>query len=281
MFFIANDVDDSKKAATLLSCIGPKTYQLLRSLTAPSLPSSKTYEELKVTLNTHLSPQPLEIVERFRFHKRQQRDGESIQAFVVEIKRLSEHCRFGQTLDQALRDRLVCGLTDASIQQKLMQEVDLTFQKAYDKAIALEMATRDATELHSSASNNHGTIHAMAQAQSHRKHPTSNPNHSQQQHFPHCASCGKSNHKRENCFFKNAECKACHKTGHILNLYVDLDLKQIMLLIRNSSVVKYTKSTAMTTNAIAKPLIFSQYIALQTTKSGSTPTLTMSKLKWS
>ena len=71
-YFIANDVAEGKRAATLLSCIGAKTYQLLRSLTSPDLPSTKSYDALKVVLNKHLSPQPLEIDERFRFHKRNQ-----------------------------------------------------------------------------------------------------------------------------------------------------------------------------------------------------------------
>ena len=110
-YFIANDVAEEKRAATLLSCIGAKIYQLLRSLTSPDLPSTKSYDELKVVLNKHLSPQPLES---FRFHKRNQREGESIQAYTVEIKRLSEHCNFGPHLDQSLRDRLVCGLSRLS-----------------------------------------------------------------------------------------------------------------------------------------------------------------------
>ncbi|KAK3701988.1 hypothetical protein RRG08_017878 [Elysia crispata] len=46
-YFIANDVAEEKRAATLLSCIGAKTYQLLRSLTSPDLPSTKSYDELK------------------------------------------------------------------------------------------------------------------------------------------------------------------------------------------------------------------------------------------
>ena len=166
-YFIANDVAEEKRAATLLSCIGAKTYQLLRSLTSPDLPSTKSYDELKVVLNKHLSPQPLEIAERFRFHKRNQREGEFIQAYTVEIKRLSEHCNFGPHLDQSLRDRLVCGLRDTAIQKRLLQEADLTFQIAYDKAVALEMASRDATELHGNASSAQlgqevKSIHAMA-----------------------------------------------------------------------------------------------------------------------
>ena len=207
-YFIANDVAEGKRAATLLSCIGAKTYQLLRSSTSPDLPSTKSYDELKEVLNRHLSPQPLEIAERFRFHKRNQREGESVQAYSVEIKRLSEHCNFGPHLDQSLRDRLVCGLRDTAIQKIPLQEADLTFQIAYDKAVALEMASRDATELHSNASSSQlgqevKSIHAMAK----KPQPKGN--------FSACQSCGKINHSRENCYFREAECKACHKIGHI------------------------------------------------------------------
>ena len=161
-YFIANDVAAPKQAATLLSCIGPKTYQLLRSLSSPDLPSTKSYTQLKELLNKHLSPKPLEIAERFRFHKRNQREGESIQDYVVEIRKLSEHCNFGAVLLQSLRDRLVCGLSNTSIQKRLLQEDNLTFQSAYDKAIALEMASRDASDMHESAPQ----IHAVASSRS-------------------------------------------------------------------------------------------------------------------
>lgn len=53
-------------------------------------------------------PKPLLIAERFRFHKRNKNEGESIAAHVDELKKLSEHCQFG--LNDALRDRLVCGI---------------------------------------------------------------------------------------------------------------------------------------------------------------------------
>lgn len=203
-YFIANDVAEGKRAATLLACIGPKTYQLLRSLTAPDMPSTKTYAQLQTILNAHLSPQPLEIAERFRFHKRNQRDNESIQAYTVEIKRLSEHCNFGDHLDQSLRDRLVCGLRDTTIQKRLLQEENLTFKSAYDKAVALEMASRDANELHTSSTGASTSthVHAVQSYKTPRK-------------FPPCQSCGKTNHSRSDCYFREAECNTCHKSGHI------------------------------------------------------------------
>src|ERR1043165_307083 len=90
-FFITNDIVDEKKVPALLSLIGGKTYSLLRSLTAPAKPSTKSFDEIVATLQRHLSPKPLVIAERFRFHKRDQREGESINAFIVEIRKLAEH----------------------------------------------------------------------------------------------------------------------------------------------------------------------------------------------
>jgi hypothetical protein len=71
----ANKVDDSLKVASLLSLIGGKTYNFLRTLTSPTKPVEKSYQEIIKLLGDHLSPKPLSIAERFRFHKRKQLEG--------------------------------------------------------------------------------------------------------------------------------------------------------------------------------------------------------------
>ncbi|KAJ8379205.1 hypothetical protein AAFF_G00223170 [Aldrovandia affinis] len=63
-YFIVNDVADDKKVPALLSLIGPKTYGLLRDLTAPAKPASRTFADLVAILQAHLSPKPLIIAER-------------------------------------------------------------------------------------------------------------------------------------------------------------------------------------------------------------------------
>jgi hypothetical protein len=45
-YFKANKVDDSLKVASLLSLIGGKTYNLLRTLTSPTKPAEKSYREV-------------------------------------------------------------------------------------------------------------------------------------------------------------------------------------------------------------------------------------------
>ncbi|KAG1933985.1 hypothetical protein F2P79_020123 [Pimephales promelas] len=55
-------------------------------------------------------PKPLVIAERFRFQKRDQKEGESVTDYIVAIRQLSKDCEYGTHLDDALRDRLEKGL---------------------------------------------------------------------------------------------------------------------------------------------------------------------------
>ncbi|KAH7943711.1 hypothetical protein HPB52_010221 [Rhipicephalus sanguineus] len=65
-----------ESASDLAYIIGPKTYGLLKSLTTPDLPSTKSFEVLKKALSDHLSPKPSVIGERAKFHRRCQKEGE-------------------------------------------------------------------------------------------------------------------------------------------------------------------------------------------------------------
>ena len=197
LFFVANDVPNEKKVAVFLSVIGGKTYTLLRSLLSPQLPQSKSYSELVDSLKRHYEPKPLVIAERYHFHRRNQAAGEMIAQYVAELRRLSTHCEFDAYLDQALRDRLVCGLSNESIQKRLLAESDLTLKKAMDLALGMEAADRNAKSLKGPE--------AAVQKLVVRKPVSSAP----------CYRCGRTNHAAKDCRFKDAECHQCKKKGHI------------------------------------------------------------------
>ena len=129
-FYIANDInDDVKKRAILLSSCGAKTYQLLRGL-SDNNPSTKSYAELNTLMKEHLYSARNPIVERFKFNTRDRLPNESIAEYLAVLRRLSEPCEYGTTLNQMLRDRLVCGIKYEKIQQRLLSEKALTLEKA-------------------------------------------------------------------------------------------------------------------------------------------------------
>jgi len=147
LYFEANNIKEDKQVVVLLNAIGSKTYSLLRSLTAPDLPQTKTLAGLVKLLTDHFQPKPLMIAERFYFHRRDQAVGETTAEYVAELRRLAATCEFGEFLNDALRDRLVCGLRNESVQKRLLSEANLTFAKALELAQSMELADKNAKAL--------------------------------------------------------------------------------------------------------------------------------------
>ena len=74
------------------------------------------FTQLAEVLRSHFDHKPLVMAERFHFHKWDQAPGKSISNYVAELRRLATHCEFGGYLEQALRDRLVCGIRHENTQ---------------------------------------------------------------------------------------------------------------------------------------------------------------------
>ena len=156
-FFAAKDVplkdkpteeQSAKQKGILISSIGAETYTLLKDLVAPSKPKEKSFKELKGSLLRHLKPKQLVISERFRFHSRKQREGETVTQFAAAVSHLAIACRFPEDcLQEMLRDRFVCGLRSASTQKKLLTEENLMYEKAVQIAVSYERAATDTAEL--------------------------------------------------------------------------------------------------------------------------------------
>ena len=80
-----------------------------------------------------------------------QRTGESAKDFAAELRRLTIHCEFGDHLNEALRDRFVCGLNNETIQKRLLTEKELTFVGAIEIAHEMESAADNARKLQASS----------------------------------------------------------------------------------------------------------------------------------
>ena len=212
-YFAANDVEAAgKRRAILLSVCSASTYRLIRNLVAPQKPTDKSFEELVALVKQHHNPKPSVIVQRYLFNTRVRRSGETIAAFVAKLRHLTEHCDFGASLDDMLRDRLVCGIEDNRIQHRLLAEPSLTLQKAFDLALALESADRNAQDLQKSQAT---PIHALSGKQVETGYPKQDSG---------CYRCG-GKHQAAECRFKEAECHLCKKKGHLARVCRSKDKK--------------------------------------------------------
>ena len=97
-YFTANDIENPlKQRAIFLSVCGASTYQLIKDVLAPRVPTEVEFGELVELMTTHLQPPPSETVQHYLFIMR--RPYESIATYVAELNKHAEHCKFGATLD--------------------------------------------------------------------------------------------------------------------------------------------------------------------------------------
>lgn len=184
-YCLANEIQDERQVAVLLSVMGAKTYNLLCSLVAPAKPADKTFDEITRTLKSNLN----------------QSKSESMSKYIAELRKLAEHCQFRDGLSDALRDRFVCRLHNESIQKRLLTEDKLTLQRAVEIAVSVETAARDATELQ----GKNPTTCSVFKMHSKLCNTKAKP----------CFRCGKQSHDPTECWFKDKDCRQCNKRGHI------------------------------------------------------------------
>ena len=103
-------------------------------------------------------------MQRYNFNFRLQRDGELVSQFVAELRKFSEHCDFGNSLEDMLRDRLVCGIRDVRVQRRLLAEVGLIFAKAFGLAQMSELAEKNVQDLQHSEGTSVHPVHKVEPA---------------------------------------------------------------------------------------------------------------------
>lgn len=134
-FFIVNNVEDDKKSAFLISCIGSDTYKTLRDLCHPVLPKDKKFDDLSDILRKQFSPQVAIFRERTNFYNAKQNNAENITTWYGRVKRLSVDCKFGDNLEAILLDKFITGLRVGQVLDRLCEENEtLTLQQAVDIA---------------------------------------------------------------------------------------------------------------------------------------------------
>jgi hypothetical protein len=128
---------------------------------------------------------------------------------------------YGESLNDMLRDKLVCGVNHDAIQQKLMSQTpaELTFAKAMELAQRIEIAEKDARRVTASTDGSQKKDSPNPSASEVHKTHTSRRKNTKKESRDRstsisCHRCG-GPHLAPACKFKEAMCYACKKRGHI------------------------------------------------------------------
>jgi hypothetical protein len=70
----------------------------------------------------YCEPRRNTIMQRYKFNTRVQRDNETADQYVTELKLLAKNCSFGSLEDKLIRDRVVYGIKSERVRERLLRE---------------------------------------------------------------------------------------------------------------------------------------------------------------
>ena len=127
------------RVATLLSCIGSDAMNVFDGLKLTD-EQRKQIPDILTAFERYCIGETNETYERFIFNSRNQVEGETIEKYVAELRKLSRSCNFSNLEEDLIRDRIVMGVRCDITRRKLLQEPNLTLSKATDIARAMEVS---------------------------------------------------------------------------------------------------------------------------------------------
>lgn len=128
IFLIASgrsNEDDARKINILLNLMGTQGIKIFNNFKKPKKDSDLTYDFAFKWFNEYCQPKKNIIFQRFKFGGCIQKEGQSMDEFVTELKTLASQCEFKEE-DNMVRDRIVFEIRDMDTKNNLLCMENLT-----------------------------------------------------------------------------------------------------------------------------------------------------------
>ena len=205
----AEEIDKIKMFKYL---VGPEGREIYSTQHWESDETDRTITIVLETFDRHCEPQRNETVERFKLNMRQQGD-ETFESFLTDIKTLAKTCNYGNLEKSILRDRIVVGIKDTHLRERLLRTKDLDLQTAEDMCRASEITKYSVSTLDQASAvhkvNEASAVHKVNEAT--KKSTTE----SRYQKIGKCKFCGTVHEfVKEKCPAFGQTCRKCNGINH-------------------------------------------------------------------
>ena len=159
---------------------------------------------------------------------RKQEDGESVDSFVTALYSLASKCDYGTLHDEMIRDRIVVGISNQALSEKMQLDENLTLDKAAKLARESEAVKKKQPQIRETERKEVDSVRNAQQFKGnsypnrtrkgqHKARPThglGTPK-STQQTQKVCTRCGKDHPSgKDHCPARISKCHKCGKVGH-------------------------------------------------------------------
>ena len=142
-FFVAaelNKKDKEVQVARLLNAAGSEAQEVheLFTYAEGKEAEAKDYEKILERFTEYVRPKKNLVYERHRFWSRSQKEDEPFEKWAKELRIIAKDCEFKEE-DHMIRDKILYGVQDKKVQERMLRKSELTLQDALDLCRAAKL----------------------------------------------------------------------------------------------------------------------------------------------
>ena len=195
--------DQTIQCAQLLHYIGEEGFKIYTTFQFADGEAGKL-SVLMEKFEAHFVPKENLSYERYKFFSYRQQGNQAFEQFVTELKKQAQKCAFDTLEDSLIKSMIICGVTNSTMRERLLQDDSLSLQKAIDLCLAIETSKQRTVAIE----NKEVPLDVIRKSKDKKV---------KQGQISNCSKCGR-NHPINKCPAYGKFCNFCKNKNHFASV---------------------------------------------------------------
>ncbi|UYV78305.1 hypothetical protein LAZ67_16000911 [Cordylochernes scorpioides] len=220
--------EEADKIDLFMYLMGDRADDIFRTFKFEKEEEATRIDSVLKAFDSHFCVRKNIIYERAKFNSRIQEDREPVDEFITSLYKLADSCEFEGLHEQLIRDRIVVGVRDKALSERMQLDSELTLEKAVKMVREQEAVRQQQVDLQRPSSSqkvNQVKFNSKNLSPKQQQQPSTKKEKSAKTRS-RCPKCGGFTHREgKACRVEGQKCNLCSKTGHFSNCCPDKQAK--------------------------------------------------------
>ncbi|UYV68293.1 K02A2.6-like, partial [Cordylochernes scorpioides] len=220
--------EEADKIDLFMYLMGDRADDIFRTFKFEKEEEATKIDSVLKAFDNHFCVRKNIIYERAKFNSRIQEDREPVDEFITSLYKLADSCEFEGLHEQLIRDRIVVGVRDKALSERMQLDSELTLEKAVKMVRQQEAVRQQQVDLQRPSTSqkvNQVKFNSKKQSPKQQQQPSRKKEKSAKTRS-RCPKCGGFTHREgQACRAEGQKCNLCSKTGHFANCCPDKQAK--------------------------------------------------------
>ncbi|UYV62131.1 hypothetical protein LAZ67_1007944 [Cordylochernes scorpioides] len=220
--------EEADKIDLFMYLMGDRADDIFRTFKFEKQEEATKIDSVLKAFDSHFCVRKNIIYERAKFNSRIQEDREPVDEFITSLYKLADSCEFEGLHEQLIRDRIVVGVRDKALSERMQLDSELTLEKAVKMVRQQEAVRQQQVDLQRPSTSqkvNQVKFNSKKQSPKQQQQPSRKKEKSAKTRS-RCPKCGGFTHREgQACRAEGQKCNLCSKTGHFANFCPDKQAK--------------------------------------------------------